>query len=415
MGRITKEKSADKAPAGKAGATPFDLDSLIRFRLREAIEEILVDELETALGAGRHERNWERQGYRNGTRERTLTCQAGTTTLAVPRGRLFMDDDATGEFRSRFLPYYQRRTEAVNATMLGAYVSGASTRKVQRALAPLWRKGPLSKSAVSRLAPRLKARWEAFQERALSDRTWVYLYLDALVLRVRLAKKVVSVPVLVAIGVDTQGRKELLSLSLKSSESGEAWGEFSEDLASRGVGDVALVMMDGSKGLRAAVETTWPRADVQRCTVHKEWNLLSHAPAHAREEVKADYREIIDAENEPAAKTAWRRFARKWGKTLPAVVQSLEEGGDELLTFFRYPASQRKGLRTTNVIERLNKEFRRRVKVQESLPNGDCAVALLHALWADGCIQMRRLDGYQELASVIAKRGKEMTTTKKAA
>ena len=165
MGRITKEKSADKAPAGKAGATPFDLDSLIRFRLREAIEEILVDELETALGAGRHERNWERQGYRNGTRERTLTCQAGTTTLAVPRGRLFTDDDATGEFRSRFLPYYQRRTEAVNATMLGAYVSGASTRKVQRALAPLWRKGPLSKSAVSRLAPRLKARWETFQER----------------------------------------------------------------------------------------------------------------------------------------------------------------------------------------------------------------------------------------------------------
>ncbi len=106
---------------------------------------------------------------------------------------------------------------------------------------------------------------------------------------------------------------------------------------------------------------------------------------------------------------------RKWGKTLPAVVTSLEEGGDELLTFFHYPASQRKCLRTTNVIERLNKEFRRRVKVQESLPNGDSAVALLHALWADGCIQMRRLDGYRELALVIAKRGKEETTTTKAA
>ncbi|MFQ5946829.1 MAG: IS256 family transposase [Anaerolineae bacterium] len=400
MARIAKEAAGDK-PAVEI--TPLDLDILIRGRLREAIEDILVEELDAALGVAKHERGAGRRGHRNGVRERTLTCQAGTTTVAVPRGRIFRDDRGSEEYRSRFVPYYQRRTRAVDEALLGAYVCGTSTRKVKHALAPLWKKGPLSKSTVSRLTPRLKARWEAFQERDLSERTWVYLYLDAIALRVRLAKKVVSVPVLVALGIDAEGRKELLALALRASESGDAWGEFCDDLRERGVRDAVLVIVDGSKGLCTAVATAWSAADLQRCTVHKERNLLNRAPRHAREEIKGDYRELVEAEGEKAARAAWRRFVRKWEKKLPAVVRSLEEGGEELLTFFRYPKSQWKCLRSTNAIERLIKEFRRRVKVQESLPDGDSAVALLHALWAEGCIAMRRVDGYRQLAQVVAR------------
>jgi transposase-like protein len=412
MPRIPQEQAADK-PA--AFVTAFDLDALIRGRVRATIEEILLEELETALGAERHERGEHRRGHRNGSRERVLTCQAGTTTIAVPRGRLFREDGASEEHRSRFLPYYQRRTQAVNDTLLAAYVSGASTRKVKKALAPLWRKGPLSRSAVSRLAPRLRARWELFQERDLSERTWLYLYLDALMLRVRISKKVVRVPVRVAVGVDTQGHKELLSLELKGSESTAAWSGFCEALASRGVVAPRLVIVDGSKGLCAAVATTWPGAELQRCTVHKEWNLLAHAPRHAEEAIRTDYRAIVDAKDEAEARSAWRRFVKKWEKKLPAVVHSLEEGGEQLLTFYRYPESQRRCLRSTNLVERMNKEFRRRVKVQESLPDPECAVALLHALWADGCLRMRRLDGHQDIASILARREAGVKPTQHAA
>jgi transposase-like protein len=252
----------------EAEVQEISLDEVIRGRIRGEIEELLIEELEATLGALRHERSEARQGYRNGVRPRTLTCQTGTFTLEMPRARLFAEDGSSREYRSRFVPYYQRRTKAVDEALLGAYVCGTSTRKVKRALSPLWKKGPLSKSTVSRLVPRLKARLEDFEECDLSGRRFVYLYLDAIALRVRLARKVTSVPVMVAVGVDPAGRKELVSLSLWSSESREAWGGFCTALRDRGVAGLRLVMIDGSKALRTAVETTWPEADVQRCVVH---------------------------------------------------------------------------------------------------------------------------------------------------
>ena len=403
MERLTKSETADKQ-SGDARLQAGDLDAAIRGRLRATIEEILEEELDLALGARASERAPGRRGYRNGSRERTLTTQSGTTRLSVPRARMF--EGEREEHRSRFLPHYQRRTQAVNETLLGVYVTGTSTRKVRQALSPLWKSGPLSKSSVSRLAPRLRGQLEAFSERDLSRRAWTYLYLDAIALRVRLAGKVVSVPVMVALGVDGEGRKELLALSLRSSESANAWSAVCEDLRDRGVSDLDLVMIDGSKGLRRAVAEVWPDAEVQRCAVHKLRNLLTHAPAHARAEVKADYKAIIDAPSEKSARAAWQRFVKRWSKTLANVVKSLEEAGDELLTFYRYPRSQWLSLRTTNVIERLNEEFRRRVKVQASLPDETCGVALLHALWSEGCIKLRRIRGYSDLAPVTARRNR---------
>jgi transposase-like protein len=402
-GRISQQKAHDQEilaidPHGEMPS--WDLDRVIRNRLREMIEEILTEELNAMLGIGFYGRGAERRGYRNGIRERTITCQAGTQTISVPRGRLFQEEGASREFRSEFLPYYKRRTQAVDEALLATYLCGTSTRKIKKALKPLWKKGPLSRSSVSRLAPRFKARLEEFNHRNLGDREWVYLYLDALFLRVRLGGKVVSVPVMVALGVDGKGQKELLSLSLYASESKDAWFAFCEDLRDRGVHGIALVMIDGNKGLRSAVGSLWSSADVQRCTVHKERNLLRHTPKHAREEVKADYLEIIHAATEKGARRAKARLIRKWKKKLPDVVKSLEEAGEELLTFFRYPVSQWKSLRTTNSVERLNEEFRRRVKVQGSLPDSQTAVALLCALWEDGCIKYRRIDGHGDMSKI---------------
>jgi transposase-like protein len=217
---------------------------------------------------------------------------------------------------------------------------------------------------------------------------------------VRIANKVVSAPVLVALAVKADGQKVVLDLELLQSESNECWGGFVEGLVGRGLQRPCLVIIDGNKGLRAAVEKSWPGIKVQRCTVHKLRNLERHVPRHALEEVKSDYHRIINAESLEEAKKAYREFVVKWKKLVPKVVVSLEEAGEELLTFYGFPNSQWKSLRTTNAIERLNGEFRRRVKTQGSLPSAQAAEILLFGLIISGQIHMRRIDGWQDLKQV---------------
>ena len=173
-----------------------------------------------------------------------------------------------------------------------------------------------------------------------------------------------------------------------------------QGLVHRGLKRPSLVIIDGNKGLRAAVEKSWPGIKVQRCTVHKLRNLERHVPRHALEEVKSDYHRIINAESLQEGSQAYRTFVVKWKKLAPKVVVSLEEAGEELLTFYGFPDSQWKALRTTNAIERLNGEFRRRVKTQGSLPSAPAAEFLLFGLIISGQIRMRRIDGWRELKQV---------------
>lgn len=228
----------------------------------------------------------------------------------------------------------------------------------------------------------------------------VILYLDAIALRVRLDRKVVSVPVLVALGVRADGQKIVLDLETLTSESTTAWSGFVESLIARGLPRPQLCVIDGSPGLRAAVETNWPGIAVQRCVVHTLRNLDRHAPRHAREELAADYHRIIEAESGARARQAYHAFMAKWAKRLPKVVTSLQEAGEELLTFYRLPPSQWKCVRSTNAIERLNEEFRRRVKTQGALPTTDTAELLFYGLLLTGQIRMRRLDGWRQLHTI---------------
>jgi putative transposase len=213
------------------------------------------------------------------------------------------------------------------------------------------------------------------------------------------AGKVVSVPVLGVVGVLTDGRKHLLALELCGGESFVAWKGCLDDLFARGLRAPVLAIIDGNPGLRAV----WPRAAVQRCCVHKLRNLERKSPKHALAEIRDDFnRRIVYAANADAARAAFVTFERTWGKSCPGVVASLREGGDELLTFFRFPKAQWKRLRTTNTIERLHEEFRRRVKTQGSLPNEDAAVVLLFSLVASGQIKLRRIDGWRKIAGMLS-------------
>ncbi len=213
---------------------PVALGDLIHAQVRIAIETAVHEELALGLGAGRYERQRERRGYRNGVKTRTLTGPTGPLALTLPRATVVTTDGGR-EWASRLVPRYQRRLGEVNEAVIGTYLAGGNQRRIRRALQPLLKAAPLSKSAVSRIVASLKDGLTTWTTRPLADIDLVYLYLDALCLRVRSAGQVTSVPVLTAVAVLTDGRKDLLALELCGSESADAWQGFVDDLKTRGL------------------------------------------------------------------------------------------------------------------------------------------------------------------------------------
>lgn len=391
-----------KSTKQQAEAARFrqDIQALLRTRVREAIEITLEEELAEALGCGRYERSGERRGYRNGSQRRTITTAYGPKDLEIPRGRLVNEGGSSEEFRSEIVPRYARRSREVDEAILGAYLAGANSRRIRKALAPLLGDKHLSKSAVSRVVSRLKDHFARWSERDLSEERYALIYLDGFHLKVRLARRVVSAPVLAVLGVAEDGRKVLVSLRLAVSEAGVHWRAAIDDLKARGLAAPRVIVSDGHKGL-AKAKTAWPKAKVQRCTQHKWSNLKKHCPAHAHAELKRDWDTIVRADDGLKARAAYRAFVAKWTKLVPAVVCSLEEAGLELLTFYSYPKSMWKSLRTTNALENLNREFRRRTKTQGSFATEAAGVTLLWGLVAFGQIRLRRIDGYRHIGHLL--------------
>lgn len=386
----------EAAPAGEATS----LETIIRRRARGLIDAIVEEELEAALGAAPSARvGTARQGYRHGTRERTLTTSLGPTTFAMPRARV-MTSEGTAEWRSALVPRYQRRSERVDEAILGVYLSGTNSRRIKGALAPLLRGGPLSKDAVSRLVGRLAEDFETWRRRDLAEDGIKYLIMDGWYPKVRIGNRRVRVPVLVTLGVRGDGERVVLDVRLAGDESTAAWRDVIRSLVDRHVGVPRLAMIDGSAGLAAALREQWPSLAIQRCTAHKLRNLEAKAPVRLREELAEDYRRMIYAETRALVDQARIRFTKKWRLRCPAVVECLQEAGDDLFTFLSFPKAQWKALRTTNALERINGEFRRRTKTQASLPSQDAVLLLLFGLLRSGQVKMRKIDGWQEMERV---------------
>jgi putative transposase len=236
--------------------------------------------------------------------------------------------------------------------------------------------------------------------RDLSELKIRYLFLHGWYPRVRIGRKRVRVPVLVTLGVCANGQRVALDLRLAGGESEQAWLDVVRALGARNLGAPRLAVIDGNPGLAAALRIQWPQITLQRCTNHKLWNLLAKAPAHLREELAEDYRRMIYAESRDAVEHARLGFARKWKLRCKAVSASFEEAGDELFTFTAFPISQWKALRTTNALERINEEFRRRTKTQASLPSEEAVLILLFGLLRSGQMALRRLVGWQDLNNI---------------
>lgn len=400
MTQDTKKSPGAEAVSIPAGATSLEL--MMRQRARHWIETIVEEEVDAVLGAALSERTDARGGYRHGTRERTLTTSLGPTTIDMPRARIDQADGSSREWRSQAVRRYQRRTEVVDEAILGVYLGGTNTRRIKGALAPLLRGGPLSKDAVSRLVGRLAGDFETWRTRDLAADAIQYVILDGWYPKVRIGKRRARVPVLVTLGVRADGERIVLDMRLAGDESTAAWRDVIRSLVDRHIGVPVLAIIDGSAGLAAALREQWPTLAVQRCTTHKLRNLEAKAPARLREELAEDYRRMVYAESRAAVEQARGRFLKKWKLRCPAVFECLAEAGDDLFAFLHFPQAQWKALRTTNALERINEEFRRRTKTQASLPSQDAVLLLLFGLLRTGQVKLRRLDGWQEMKQLQA-------------
>jgi transposase-like protein len=398
------------------------LEAGVRGTIRGFIEALLEEELETALGRARYARlktaageravaaglgNGEpaagavpSTGHRNGRRERQVLGSFGAVTVAVPRARLDTADGTT-EWVNKTLPAYRRRTREVDALIAGAYLAGTNTRRVGRALTAIFR-GAISRSTVSRVWRQIKVDWESWNRRDLAQEDIVRLILDGTVVKVRLDKKATSISLLVVLGVRCDGQKVLLAVKNMGGESEAAWRDVLDDLTKRGLKRPELAIVDGAPGLEKALASLWPDLPLQRCTVHKLRNLIAHAPKRLAEEIAADYADMIYADSPKSIEKRRKAFVRKWREKCEAVATSLEEAGDRLFTFTRLPVEQWKSARTTNAIERLHLEFKRRIKTQTVLPSAETAAMLFWALLASGQFVLRKVDGWKSIARPLA-------------
>jgi putative transposase len=385
----------------------FDpIETEVRDRARQFIEELIRSELDAALdrpryGRGKTASGEERTGvtgHRHGSRTRSLTGTFGPIEIEVPRARLNTGEGKTTEWKSGALRAYQRRTLAADALIASIYLAGTNTRRVRRALAALFG-GTVGKDTVSRTWRKVKSDWDAWNARSLAEEPIVRLILDGTVVRVRLDRKATSISLLVVLGVRADGQKVLVAIKSMGGESAEAWRTVLDDLIRRGLRRPEFLIVDGAPGLDKAIAAVWDAVPVQRCTVHKHRNLLAHAPERLHDEITTDYNDMIYAATREEIEIRRKAFIRKWRLKHRAVADSLEEAGERLFAFTRLPPGQWRSVRTTNAIERLHEEFKRRIKTQTVLPSADTAAMLFWALLASGQINMRKVDGWQTLAT----------------
>lgn len=362
-------KAIEVVPPGQAEVRA-DLAGLFRGAIRTVLEYLLNEEVSELIGAERYQRIASRRDYRNGSYLRRLATALGWIEVEVPRTR-------SGPVPQAVLERYQRREESVNALVREAYVSGCSTRDLEALTQTLLGEG-LSRSTVSRVTEGLAEEVEAYFRRPL-PKAYPYLFLDATFLDARWAGAVEDVSALVAYGVDEEGHRELLGLALGCEESEESWSELLEELTDRGLHGVRLVIRDQHAGLRRAVRRFLPRAEQQRCWIHFLRNILAKVPQRLGKQVVAELKRIWKADSEEEARRCAQAWLERWESELPEAAKILRSGLDASLTFYRYPKSHWRRIRSTNALERLHAEIKRRIDALGAFPDRKSALKLIGA------------------------------------
>ena len=367
-------------------------------KLVEAVlNQVLEAQVTESLGADRHERTEERQGYRNGYRPRTLFTRVGPVTLQVPQMR-------DGSFSTEIFKRYQRSEQAFVLALMEMVVQGVSTRKVSAITEELCG-ASFSKSTVSSLCAGLEPRVRAFNERKLEGE-FPFVLVDALFIKSRDDDRVVSRAALVVSGIRSDGYREILGVRIGDTESFATWEETFRWLKGRGLRGVMFVISDQHGGLVEAAARHFQGASWQRCQVHLMRNILGQCSPRLRADVAQSAKLIFQAPDMDEAKRRLSEFVERFQKTAPRAVECLEAGFEDAMAVMSLPEKYRKRLRSTNMLERLNEEIRRRERVIRIFPNDDSALRLIGALLAEQneLWQERRYLDMDEFAEWIATR-----------
>ncbi len=377
---------------GVASATQSiltDYPDFLRSLVERVVQAVLEAEMTAHLRAEPYERSPERRGYRNGYKPRQLNTRVGTLSLQLPQ-------DRDGTFSTQLFARYQRNEKALVLALMEMYVEGVSTRKV-REITEVLCGTTFSKSLVSELAGQLDAELEAWRNRRLIETTYPYLSVDARYEHVRQGGQIVSQGVLIVAGVRADGHREVLAVEVADTESEGTYHQLFRDLKSRGLNGVRLVTSDDHRGLKAAIDRHFHGASWQRCQVHFARDLVKLVGAGRRGDLAADLREIFAATTREQAMALAEVVAARWESSHPAVARLVEEGIEDCLACLAFPLAHRARIRTTNGLERLHEEIKRRTQVVRIFPNTAACLRLVTALcveqseeWVSGrrCLDM---------------------------
>jgi len=358
----------------------IDIKRHTRSLLKDILELIMLDELTKYIHRQSYQRTENRIDYRNGYYRRSLDTELGPlVNLKVPRSR-------SGLFRTKAFNHYQRRQSAVNETICNVFLAGVSTRDVSGALKPVL-ETTFSASCVSNITKSLDSKVKEFHRRNLLDE-YQFLFLDGITLKVKGSLKAVKKLVLVAYGITVFGKKELLSFRIASSESQASWEAFLNDLYNRGIkgNNLKLIITDGCKGLRAALDVVYAYTKRQHCWVHKLRNVAKYLRKSDEKQVLAEAKEIYKAGTKRQAIHIFKRWKNHWYRNYPQAINCIEKDLDELLNFLEIPIKEqyrkliRKRIRTTNVIERSFREVRRRTRPMSCFTNEDSVNRIIYAI-----------------------------------
>jgi transposase-like protein len=347
-----------------------DDGDFLRAVAESVLQLIMEADVDGVIGAGRHERAEGRTTYRNGYRDRSLDTRLGTLNLRVPKLR-------QGSYFPGFLEPRRTSEKALVAVIQEAWINGVSTRRVDELVQAMGLSG-ISKSTVSKMCKDIDERVGEFLNRPLTGE-WPYLWLDATYLKVRQGGRIVSVAAIIAVAVNTDGRREIIGLGIGPSEAETFWTDFLRGLKARGLDGVKLVVSDAHTGLKAAIrrvfEATW-----QRCRVHWMRNALAHVQKGQHTMVAAAIRQAFNQPDRQTAGETWRHVADQLRKRWPKLATLMDETEEDVLAYMVFPRQHRTKLHSTNPIERLNKEVKRRADVVGIFPNEDSIIRLIGAV-----------------------------------
>ena len=373
MTSVTKRQEALLDELLKEYTNPQDIlgeHGLLKQLTKRVVERALEAELTAPLGYVPHARHGgARDNSRNGTGKKTVYTETGPLDIVVPR-------DRNGRFAPQLVPKRQRRLEGFDDKVLALYARGLSTRDIQAHLEELYG-AEVSPTLISNITDAVLDDVRTWQARPLAS-VYPILYFDALFVKSRQEGPVQTKAVYLALGVTMDGEKELLGLWLSESEGAKLWLSVFTELKNRGVQDCFMACVDGLQGLPEAIETVFPKTQVQLCIVHKVRNRLKYVPWKERRAVAADLRAIYGATTLAAAEQALERFADRWDTKYPAISPSWLADWDRLTVFFDYPPAIRRAVYTTNAIESLNYSLRKVLKGRSAFPNDESIMKVLY-------------------------------------